>query len=85
MAYWLDGTLFVKRFEAKPGVQYPDHGCNAESSCNNQFVELETLSPLGVVSPRQIVIHTELWEIYESLNVPFIPDEIRKMVDEMNS
>jgi hypothetical protein len=79
-AYWLDGVLFVKRHEAQKDATYPDHGCNTESYCNDKFIELESLGPLGKVEPGQTVIHTELWELYDTLNVPLIPDEIRALI-----
>ena len=79
-AYWLDEALFVKRFEAQADASYPDHGCNVESYCNDKFIELESLSPLTNVNPGETVIHTELWEVYESLDAPFIPDEIRRLI-----
>jgi hypothetical protein len=85
MAYWLDGVLFVKRFDAQMDGQYPDHGCNAESYCNDQFVELESLSPLENVDPGQTVVHTELWEVFESLNESFIPNEIQQLIEGMRS
>jgi hypothetical protein len=85
MAYWLDGVLFVKRFDTQMDMQYPDHGCNAESYCNDQFVELETLSPLRSVEPGQTIVHAELWDIHQSLNVSLIPNEIQQLIEEMSS
>ncbi len=64
----------------KPVQNYPDHGCNSESYCNDKFIELETLGPLDVVSPGQTVLHTEIWEIYEGLDEGLIPEEIRKLI-----
>ncbi len=80
MAYWLGGVLFVKRFDAQPDMQYPDHGCNAESYCNDRFIELESLGPLQSVSAGQTITHTEIWEVFEDLEVPFLPAEIRELV-----
>jgi hypothetical protein len=85
MACWLDGVLFVKRFESSADAAYPDHGCNAESYCNDKFIELETLSPFENVQPGETVVHTELWEIYESLSQSLIPPEIGRLVEEMVS
>ena len=84
-AYWLDGLLFVKRFESPVDAAYPDHGCNVESYCNDKFIELETLSPFGSVQPGGSVVHTELWEIYESLTETLIPSEIGRLVEEIVS
>jgi hypothetical protein len=80
LGYWLDGVLFVKRFDARADTQYPDHECNSEIYCNDQFVELESLGPLEQIGPGQTVHHSELWELYESLDVPFIPAHIKRLV-----
>jgi hypothetical protein len=80
MAYWLDGVLFVKRFDPITGVSLPDGGCNTESYCNHKFLELETLGPIVKLSPETTVTHTETWELYNSLDQPFITDEIRELL-----
>jgi hypothetical protein len=79
MGYWLDGVLFVKRFEARSDASlHPDGGCNVESYCNDQFIELETLSPLTKLAPGETVTHEETWELYDSLVQEFIPDSLRQ-------
>jgi hypothetical protein len=80
MGYWLDGTLFIKRFEVFPDSGYPDGNCNTECYFNQKFIELESLSPLRVIQPSKSVVHVELWEIYDRLDVPFIPEEIQALI-----
>lgn len=80
MAYLIDGSLFVKRFDASANARYPDNGCNAESYCNDQFIELESLGPLSLVAPGQTVVHVELWEIYENLDDALLSEEIRDVI-----
>lgn len=80
MAYWLDGVLFVKRFDPVAGVPLPDGGCNTESYCNHKFLELETLGPLVTLPPETTITHTETWELYASLDQPFIPEAIRSVI-----
>lgn len=77
IAYWIDGVLFVKRYEPFPRASFPDGGCNTEIYCNNEFVELETLGPLGQLEPGKSIFHTETWELYDSLVQPFIPPVLR--------
>jgi hypothetical protein len=77
MAYWLDGVLFRKTFEARTGSTYPDNNCNAEMYCNDQFVELESLGPLNVVKPGKSIVHMETWELFDSLDQPFLPSGIK--------
>ena len=74
--YWIEGTLFVKRFEAIASASYPDGGCNTETYCNNKFIELESLGPLGQLAPGTTLVHNETWELYDSLEQPFIPAEV---------
>jgi hypothetical protein len=80
MAYWLEGVLFCKTFDLHLGAPYPDGGCNAETYCGNRFIELETLGPLAALAPGQEFHLTETWDLYPSLDVPFIPEEIRKLL-----
>jgi hypothetical protein len=80
MGYWIDGVLFTKQYDTHAGKRYPDDGCNAESYCGDQFIELESLGSLGPLEPGQTVTHSELWELHESLDVPLLPDEIRKVI-----
>ena len=81
LAYWLDDVLFRKSFDVpQPGVIYPDAGCNAETYCNDRFVELESLGPLAPIDPGESTKLSETWELYPGLNVPFIPEEIRSLL-----
>lgn len=80
MAYWLDNVLFVKRFDVQTNMPHVDHGCNAESYCNDEFIELETLGPLVKLEPGQFVTHTETWELYTELAPDLIPPEIQKII-----
>jgi hypothetical protein len=83
LAYWLDGLLFRKTFDVHPEKKYPDGGCNAESFCNNRFVELESLGPLTMLESGSCTSLTETWELHETLNVPFIPAEILEEINKV--
>lgn len=76
VGYWIDGLLFVKRFDSHPGETFPDGGCNTESYCNDKFIELETLGPLTKLAPGETLTHNETWELYNSLDQPFIPPQV---------
>ncbi len=76
LAYWLNGILFRKTFDISSGAAYPDGGCNAESYCNDQFVELESLGSLVKLNPGEEAFLTETWELFPGLDVPFLSDEI---------
>jgi hypothetical protein len=76
LAYWIDGILFRKTFEAHPDIPYPDHNCNAEIYGNDQVVELESLGPLKTIHPGQSVSHVETWEVFDGIDA--VPAEVRQ-------
>ncbi|MGB3701351.1 MAG: hypothetical protein WA997_08775 [Anaerolineales bacterium] len=80
MAYWINGILFCKTFEISSGTIFPDGGCNSESYCNDQFVELESLGPLVKLEPGEEVCLTEKWELFPELDVPFLTSEICDLI-----
>jgi hypothetical protein len=80
LAYWLDGILFRKTFEIHPDEEYPDGGCNAESYVNDRFVELESLGPLSMLEPGSSTSLKETWELFDTLDVPFISDQMRELI-----
>jgi hypothetical protein len=73
-AYFVDGTLFVKRASPKPGAQYPDFGCNFELFTNPDFLELETLGPKVQLGQDESAEHTEIWTLFQ--NIPEGEDEL---------
>jgi hypothetical protein len=77
MAYWIDGVLFVKRYDAIAGANYPDGGCNTETYCNDAFIEMETLGALVKLQPGESAVHTETWECFDSLDQPFLPKALK--------
>ena len=79
LAYWLDGVLFRKTFGAQIDVNYPDSNCNAEMYCNDQFVELESLGPLGKLEPYGSVSHIEMWEVSQSLDS--LPEKVQERLN----
>jgi hypothetical protein len=81
MAYLLGGTLFRKTFEVNRGENFPDGGCNAEVFSSDKFVELESLGPLKILEPGSGTSLVERWELFNSLNVQFIPPEIREEIN----
>jgi hypothetical protein len=64
VGYWNEGTLFVKRFEFREGVHYPDHGVNFETYTDRDMLEVETLGPMTDLQPKASVEHAESWELF---------------------
>lgn len=80
MAYWTGDTFFKKGFQLQAQAAYPDLGCNSESYCKDLFIELESLGPLSTVAPGQSIIHQETWELYDSVDLPFITKETQSLL-----
>jgi hypothetical protein len=70
LAYWREGTLFVKRAAYDPRAEYYDFGSSSECYCNDRFLELETLAPVGQLEPGASVTHVETWELYADVEHP---------------
>jgi hypothetical protein len=80
IGYYRQSILFVKHFTPILDLSHPDFNCNTETYCGNQFIELETLSPLITIEPGESIIHNETWEIISGLHVPLTPDGIRTLI-----
>ena len=70
LAYWNEGTLFVKRAAYYPKAQYYDFGSSSECYSNGDFLELETLAPISTLEPDESVTHIETWEVYGDVEFP---------------
>lgn len=81
MAYWLDGTLFVKRADFDAQSSYFDFGSSSECYCNDQFLELETLAPISTIQPRETVTHVETWDLFGGVECPHNGDDVRMLVE----
>jgi hypothetical protein len=80
LAYYLAGTLFVKRFSPQPDAAYPDFGCSAETYVKTEFLELETLGPLSTIQPSASVTHVETWRLYPNIDITPNLAEVRKVI-----
>jgi hypothetical protein len=74
VAYVLNGEAFVKQAHADPARTYPDFGCAFETFTNNEFLEIETLSPLTKVLPDQSVEHVETWTLHRGVQLSNFTD-----------
>lgn len=72
-AYFLNGTLFVKKVYVTAGAVYPDFGCNFEVFTNPDFLELESLAPNVQLGPGESARHIESWMLFP--NVPVGEDD----------
>ncbi len=81
-AYYLDGTLFVKRWSFDPKADYPDRGCAFELYTDEDILELESLAPLVTLKPGGVVEAVEEWELFENVGDfdPRDDDSIEEMI-----
>ena len=83
LAYWLNGTLFVKHAEYDAQASYYDFGSSSECYCNDQFLELETVAPIGTIAPDETVSHTEVWDLYKDIDRPHNESEVQLLVERL--
>jgi len=83
LAYWLNGTLFVKRADYHPQAEYYDMGSSSECYCNDQFLELETLAPISTIPPRGTAIHVETWNLYKDIDCPQNENEVQALAEKL--
>lgn len=81
LAYWWNGMLFVKRAEYDPRAEYYDFGSSTECYCNDQFIELETLSPIRTIAPGETASHIETWELYKDIDRPRNESDAQQVVE----
>ena len=83
MAYWLNGILFVKHAPFDAQAEYFDFGSSSECYCNEQFLELETLAPVGMIAPGGTASHIETWDLYKDIDPPHNEDEAQLLVEQL--
>lgn len=69
-AYYSDQSLFVKEFDYREGMNYPDYGCNCEAYTQGAFVELESLGPMEIIDAGESATHHERWRLFEHISLP---------------
>lgn len=74
-AYVLDGEAFIKRTAADPRATYPDFGCSFETFTNNEFLEMETLSPVKNVLPGETIELAEHWSLHRNVRLASLTDD----------
>jgi hypothetical protein len=83
LAYWLNGTLFVKRAKYEAQSSYFDFGSSSECYCNDKFIEMETLAPITAVEPGTSIGHVETWELFSNINYPRDEKEAQSIVEKL--
>lgn len=80
-AYLLGADLFIKRSKATKNKPYPDYNASFETFTNNEFLEIETLGPIGPVAKGSTVEHVENWSLHKNVKVTSWTDaELDKVI-----
>ncbi|HZH99413.1 MAG TPA: hypothetical protein VEX38_10620 [Fimbriimonadaceae bacterium] len=64
------GNTFVKRFDADPGADYTDFGCNFETFTRQDMLEVESLGPMQVVDAGAYAVLNEGWRLFPGTTPP---------------
>jgi hypothetical protein len=83
LAYWLKDILFVKRAKFEVQSAYYDFGSSSECYCNDRFIELETLAPIGTIEPGASATHVETWELYGNVECPRNEKDVQALVEKL--
>ncbi|HEX9839440.1 MAG TPA: hypothetical protein VGA72_08845 [Anaerolineales bacterium] len=83
LAYWFNGTLFVKQAEHQAQADYYDFGSSSQCYCNNRFLELETLAPISTIAPGASASHVETWNLYNHIDRPHDEKEVQFLVEKL--
>lgn len=80
-AYLNHGNLFVKKYQHVPGAPYPDFGNSSfETYVCDYMIEIESLSPLKTLEPEEFIEHTEIWTLFNNVEVPENEQDIDKII-----
>jgi hypothetical protein len=83
LAYWINGVLFVKHAQYQTQATYYDYGSSSECYCNDKFLELETLAPIGTIAPGGTASHVEIWNLYKDIERPQNEKEVQELVERL--
>jgi hypothetical protein len=67
--YYLNGELFIKRYQADTSKTYPDMGASFETFTNADMLESETMGPLTKLAPGATVEHVERWTLHKGVKI----------------
>ncbi len=70
------GCVFIKHFLYDEDAVYPDGGMSFETYTCEDFIEVETLSPMETVAPGETLEHFECWELLPGVEMPANDDEV---------
>ncbi len=75
-----EDATFVKSHCWVPGARYPDEDCSIGVYTCEQFVEMETVSPLAVIYPGAEIVHREIWTMTAEATDPADGAALRRLL-----
>ena len=66
LAYAIGGTVLMKSYVHNPNISYPNHNCSCRVYTGDNFVQLESISPMYGLDPGQATRHVENFTLYHS-------------------
>ena len=79
-AFSVKGQLIVKKYEFHEDKIYPDNNCAYETYTNEDFIEMETLSPLTNIQPGDFAEQTEYWYLFDNIEVKIDDDYVKQTI-----
>lgn len=73
--YFINNMLFEKQFAFEKEKTYPDFGVNFETYSDRGILECETLAPLTKIDCGETACHSEVWKLYDNVEMPEMGDE----------
>jgi len=61
--------LIIKTYKLQEDKLYPDNNCAYEAYTNEDFIEMETLSPLTAIQPGAYAEQVEDWHLFDNVEV----------------
>lgn len=66
-AYYLNGQIFIKRYNYDPQAEYTDFGVNTELYTDADIFEVETLGAFAKMEPNGYLEHRENWYLFDEV------------------
>ena len=79
-AYFNNDDMFVKKFSPLENMVYPDYSASMYETYTCDFMtEMESLSPLILLGPKEKIEHNEQWELFSDVKPPKNEEEMDKI------
>ncbi|HOD92390.1 MAG TPA: hypothetical protein PLT91_00060 [Clostridia bacterium] len=80
-AYFNHNYMFIKKFSPQENMLYPDYSASMYETYTCDFMtEMESLSPLTILGPKEKLEHDEQWQLIDNLNLPKDEKEMDRIV-----